>query len=89
MSLSPVFKKIVLLCIRIYQKTLSFDHGIISYIVPVKFCRFYPSCSQYTYEAVSHFGIVRGMMMGIKRVSKCHPWHEGGYDPVVNEMIDK
>lgn len=86
MQFSSVLKKIVLLFIRVYQKTLSFDHGIISYIIPVKFCRFYPSCSQYTYESVSQFGILRGMWMGMKRVSKCHPWHDGGYDPVVKKQ---
>jgi hypothetical protein len=77
-----MLKKIALFCIRVYQKTLSFDTGIISWFTPVKFCRFYPTCSNYTYTAIERFGIVRGSLMGIKRISHCHPWHPGGYDPV-------
>lgn len=46
-------------------------------------CRFYPTCSQYALEAVKKYGAMRGGMMAIKRISKCHPFHKGGYDPVV------
>ncbi len=45
-------------------------------------CRFYPSCSQYAYEAVEKYGVVRGGWMAARRISRCHPFHPGGYDPV-------
>lgn len=45
-------------------------------------CRFYPSCSQYMLEAVERFGAVQGVAMGMGRISRCHPWHPGGFDPV-------
>lgn len=45
-------------------------------------CRFYPSCSHYMIQAIERFGIFKGGFLGLKRLSKCHPWHEGGMDPV-------
>ncbi len=45
-------------------------------------CRFYPTCSEYMLEAVTRYGAVRGVWMGLKRLAKCHPFHAGGFDPV-------
>ena len=67
-------KKILILLIRFYQK-------FISPMFPAK-CRFYPTCSQYTLEAIKEHGAIKGTYLGIRRILKCHPFHEGGYDPV-------
>lgn len=50
-------------------------------------CRFYPSCSQYAEEAVQRFGAVHGSWMAVRRVCRCHPWHEGGIDPVPGREV--
>ena len=67
-------KFVVMALIRLYQNT-------VSRVLPST-CRFYPSCSQYTYEAIARYGFWRGSWLGVKRVARCHPFNPGGYDPV-------
>lgn len=69
-----LLKKIIVLLIRGYQI-------FISPIMPGK-CRFYPTCSTYFIQAVEKYGPFKGSLLGIKRILKCHPFHEGGYDPL-------
>ncbi|MHB8481329.1 MAG: membrane protein insertion efficiency factor YidD [Nitrospiria bacterium] len=66
--------RITILFIRIYQKVIS------PYLPAV--CRFYPSCSQYQIDALTRHGFIKGFILGVYRLSKCHPFHPGGYDPV-------
>lgn len=67
-------RRLMVLLIRFYQRVVS----------PLKppSCRFVPSCSQYAYEAVARFGVARGLVLTMRRLIRCGPWHPGGYDPV-------
>lgn len=67
-------KYVLMGLIRIYQLTLS-------RVLPPS-CRFSPSCSHYGYEAIEKYGALKGSWMAVKRISRCHPFHPGGYDPV-------
>ena len=68
-----MLKNFILFSIKIYQK--------ISALTPPR-CRFYPTCSEYTKQAIIKHGILNGGILGLKRIVKCHPLNEGGYDPV-------
>ncbi len=66
--------KLILWLIRAYQK-------VISPWTP-KTCRFHPTCSEYSYQAVKKYGALKGGFKSVKRISKCHPFNPGGYDPL-------
>jgi len=66
--------------ILLYQKTLSYDHGPMKRMYPYGFCPFYPSCSEYCRQSIVKDGVVRGILKGIWRVLRCHPWAKGGID---------
>ncbi len=67
-------KRLALELIRLYQST-------ISQVMPHN-CRFAPTCSQFTCEAISRFGLFKGVWLGARRIARCHPFNPGGYDPV-------
>ena len=67
-------KTILLGAIKAYQMLLS------PFLAPV--CRFHPTCSEYAHQAISRYGATRGGIMAVKRISRCHPFHPGGVDPV-------
>lgn len=68
-------KKLVLKLIRFYRCTISPAKGGAC-------CRFIPTCSEYAYEAVDKYGVIKGGYLALRRILRCHPFHKGGYDPV-------
>jgi hypothetical protein len=73
--MEPIIRKVICFPIKVYQ------YAIRPFIRPC--CRFYPSCSQYALLAIEHHGIFKGMWLGGCRLLRCHPWSEGGYDPIL------
>ena len=73
------FLEAALLALRFYKAYLS--------MLFAGNCRFHPTCSQYTYEAIERFGVTRGIWLGIKRLARCHPFSRRfGYDPIPDEV---
>jgi putative membrane protein insertion efficiency factor len=73
-KLRDVPRRVLQSAIRIYQYTLSPFIG--------NQCRFYPSCSHYAHQAIEEHGALRGTWLALRRLSRCHPFHPGGVDPV-------
>jgi len=67
-------RHIVILLLRFYKR------GISPFLPSA--CRYYPTCSEYMLNAVERYGVLKGMRLGIGRLLRCHPFHEGGHDPV-------
>lgn len=75
-------KVVLLSLIKIYQATLSRDHGLWRGRYPYGFCPFYPSCSQYAYEAVEKHGVVKGGAKALQRIYRCRP----GVEPAIDKV---
>lgn len=71
--------KVAIKLITVYQHSLSYLIG--------NQCRFYPTCSHYTQEAIEKHGLARGTFLGARRILRCHPWNPGGLDPVPKSDI--
>lgn len=72
--MSNILQKLCLMSIKFYQMAISPYIGA--------HCRFIPTCSEYAYISICRFGALKGVYLSVRRILKCHPFHEGGYDPV-------
>lgn len=75
-------KYLLITLIKIYQKTLSPDHGWFKAKWPAGYCRYYPTCSQYGLEAIQTHGAIKGTALTAKRIVRCNPFAQPGVDPV-------
>ena len=82
MIFGQMIKLALLRMIKLYQATLSFDHGIPRMFFPGGYCKFQPTCSDYAYMAIEKYGVIRGGLKGMWRILRCNPLSHGGHDPV-------
>jgi uncharacterized protein len=82
MSLDRLVSYFTIKMIRLYQRTLSFDHGLLKFYYPHGFCRFSPTCSEYAIAALEKYGFIKGGLKASWRILRCNPWNKGGIDPV-------
>lgn len=76
-------RTLLLFGIRLYQRTLSPDHGWLAAVFPAGCCRYVPTCSEYGIQALAAHGVLRGGWMTLRRIARCQPWARGGFDPVL------
>jgi putative membrane protein insertion efficiency factor len=76
--------RFLIACIRIYQKAFSLDTGYLPKVLgwSRQTCSFYPTCSEYTAQALKKYGFFKGLHLGVRRIARCTPWHEGEVDLV-------
>ena len=74
-----LLRRVVVLPIRLYQRALSPVVG--------ERCKYYPSCSEYAAQAITRFGILRGLVLAAWRLLRCNPWSHGGFDPVEEQRL--
>ena len=77
-----IMRKLVIYFIVIYQKVFSLDTGIFA-IKKGTTCVFFPTCSEYTKQAVEKYGVFKGLFLGFRRILRCHPWQKEHIDPLV------
>jgi len=83
-----IIRNTLVFLITLYQRTISPDHGVVRVLFPFGVCRYTPTCSDYSKEAIKRYGVSRGSIMGIKRIVRCNPFVAGGDDPVP-DIINK
>lgn len=78
-------KKTIISIIKTYQRTISPDTGLLRRIGVTRggACVFYPTCSQYTIDAISKYGVIKGTGKGVRRIFRCHPWQKDRIDPLL------
>jgi putative membrane protein insertion efficiency factor len=77
-----MISKILIAIIRLYQKTLSLDHGWFRSAYPAGYCKYSPTCSEYFIQSLEKKGLLIGFALGCWRILRCNPWSKGGNDPV-------
>lgn len=73
---------LVIALIRMYQETISPDHGLMKVMFPGGVCRYTPTCSEYAIDAVRTYGVARGIAVSACRIFRCNPLFKGGFDPL-------
>ena len=73
---NSIDRRIGVFLIRCYQRSKRFA------LPGIRYCRFEPTCSRYTMQAIEKYGLIPGSWLGLKRIARCHPFHPGGHDPV-------